>query len=351
MQIKFFTTFATMDSVTQIVLGAACGEIVLGKKIGNKALLFGAIGGTIPDLDVFIGSVFYSNAIDALAFHRGFMHSIVFAFIASYFLGLFIHKGYNTGKRIDTNTTRKEWILLFFLSIFTHPILDSFTPYGTQLFLPFSDYRVALNNISVADPAYTLPFLFCLIVTMFYKRTNTKRLKWAKAGIYISSAYMLFTLGNKIYIDSIFKRSFEKANISYLRFRVQPTLLNNMLWFGIAETNTDYRLGYYSLFDKNSMVTKFISIPKNGLTIDMNQPDLKTLTWFSDNYYLVEKKENPSRIIYNDLRYVMNTNDSIKAMMNFELKKEGLRWTTKPSNNFNPPDNILHIFWTRIKGI
>ena len=44
-----------MDSITQIVLGAACGEAVLGKKIGNKALLFGAIGGTIPDLDVFLG--------------------------------------------------------------------------------------------------------------------------------------------------------------------------------------------------------------------------------------------------------------------------------------------------------
>ena len=28
-----------MDSLTQIVLGAACGEAVLGKKIGNKVLL------------------------------------------------------------------------------------------------------------------------------------------------------------------------------------------------------------------------------------------------------------------------------------------------------------------------
>jgi inner membrane protein len=351
MQMKFFGIFVAMDSLTQIVLGAACGEIALGKKIGNKALLFGAIGGTIPDLDVFLGAVFYSNSIDAMAFHRGFMHSIVFAFIASYFLGLFIHKLYNTGKRIDNLTTRKDWTLLFFLSIFTHPILDSFTPYGTQLFLPFSDYRVALNNISVADPTYTLPFLFCLIVTMFYKRTNTKRLKWAKAGIYISSAYMLFTLGNKIYIDSVFKKSFEKANVSYLRFRAQPTILNNVLWYGIAETKSDYKIGYYSLFDKSATVNKFISIPKIDTIINMNQPDLKTMTWFSDSYYLIEKKENPSRIIYNDLRYVMNTNDSIKAMMNFELKKVGQRWITKPSSDFNPPDNFLSIFWDRIKGI
>ena len=133
-----------MDSLTQIVLGAACGQIALGKKIGNKALLFGAIGGTIPDLDVIIGRVFYGNEIDSLAFHRGFMHSIIFACIASLIIGFIFYELYNSGKRKDT-TNVKDWIWLFFLSIFTHPILDSFTPYGTQLFLPFTDYRVAFK--------------------------------------------------------------------------------------------------------------------------------------------------------------------------------------------------------------
>ena len=80
-----------MDSLTQIVLGAACGEAALGKKIGNKALLFGAIGGTIPDLDVFVGSWFYGNEIDAMAFHRGFMHSILFALIGAFLFGWFFH--------------------------------------------------------------------------------------------------------------------------------------------------------------------------------------------------------------------------------------------------------------------
>ena len=41
-----------MDSLSQLVLGAAVGEAVLGRKLGNKAILWGAIGGTIPDLDV-----------------------------------------------------------------------------------------------------------------------------------------------------------------------------------------------------------------------------------------------------------------------------------------------------------
>ena len=38
-----------MDSLTQIVLGGAVGEAVLGKKVGNRAILWGAVAGTIPD--------------------------------------------------------------------------------------------------------------------------------------------------------------------------------------------------------------------------------------------------------------------------------------------------------------
>ena len=66
-----------MDSLTQIVLGAAVGEAVLGRKVGNKALLYGAIAGTIPDLDVISRS--FVDTVTALEFHRGFTHSIVFS--------------------------------------------------------------------------------------------------------------------------------------------------------------------------------------------------------------------------------------------------------------------------------
>ena len=95
-----------MDSLTQIVLGAACGEVALGKKIGNKALLFGAIGGTIPDLDVFIGNWLYGNQIDAMLFHRGFMHSIVFSIVGAVLFGWLFYWFYNTGKRKQTTVLK-----------------------------------------------------------------------------------------------------------------------------------------------------------------------------------------------------------------------------------------------------
>ena len=340
-----------MDSLTQIVLGAACGEIVLGKKIGNRALLFGAIGGTIPDLDVFIGRFLYSNEIQAMAFHRGFMHSILFAVLGAFLFGWLSFKIYNTGKRIET-TTKKNWIKLFFWAILTHPILDCFTPYGTQLFAPFSDYRVAFNNISVADPIYTIPFLLCLIIVMFYNRENQKRKWWLKTGIYISSIYMIFTIGNKLYIDLVFKESFKKAGISYDRFSAQPTILNNILWYAVAETDKQYHLAFYSLLDKSSLSEKVISVDKNHDLIDMDNLNLKTLSWFSNGYFNLSKKGETDKYNYVDLRYPMlNPEDENSSVFNFTIFSKNNEWDILPFNGSAPKKEDLKLFIERIRGI
>lgn len=340
-----------MDSLTQIVLGAACGELALGKKIGNKAMLFGAIGGTIPDLDVFVGKLLYANEIDAMAFHRGFMHSILFAVLGAFFFGYVFYRLYNSGKRKDT-TTQKDWIWLFFLSIFTHPILDSFTPYGTQLFAPFSSYRVAFNNISVADPFYTVPFLLCLIIAMFYNRKRTRRTWWAKAGLIISSAYMLFTIVNKLHMDNVFKESFDNEKIEYSRFSSQPTILNNFLWYGIAETEKDYKVAFYSLFDKSKTADTIITLPKKHDLINTNHPDLKTLRWFSNDYYNLEKIDSTDVIQYKDLRYpLLNAKNPNSSVFTFSLTKKDSRWDMIPFRGNPPTSEDFLAFKKRLKGI
>jgi inner membrane protein len=340
-----------MDSLTQIVLGAACGEAVLGKKIGNKALLFGAIGGTIPDLDVYFGNLFYNNQIDAMLFHRGFMHSILFSVLAAFVLGWLFHKLYNTKRRIGT-TTQKDWIRLFFWSLFTHPILDCFTPYGTQLFAPFSNYRVAFNNIAVVDPLYTLPFLICMIILMFFNRKSLKRQLWLKLGLGISSIYMLLTIGNKFYIDSVFKKSLAENNIVFSRYCTQPAIFNNVLWYGIAETETNYFVAYYSLLDTQSRFLNFIELPKQRDLKPSEFKDIKDLAWFSNHYYSVYKMEE-NLYQYNDLRYPIsdesNPNSSVFRLL---LYKENNRLNMKPFEpNFDDFNKEMTKLWKRIKGI
>jgi inner membrane protein len=40
-----------MDSLTHIVLGACLGEVLLDRKLGRKAMLWGAIAQSAPDID------------------------------------------------------------------------------------------------------------------------------------------------------------------------------------------------------------------------------------------------------------------------------------------------------------
>ena len=66
-----------MDSITQATLGAAIGQALLGKKIGGKAAVLGAIVATIPDLDVVLLPLY--DSLQRISIHRGFSHSILFS--------------------------------------------------------------------------------------------------------------------------------------------------------------------------------------------------------------------------------------------------------------------------------
>lgn len=339
-----------MDSLTQIVLGAACGEVVLGKKAGNRAMLWGAIGGTIPDLDVLSNLV--TDEMTALAFHRGISHSFFFAFTAPLALGWLVHRLYR--KRRPGETSYRDWVMLFFWAIFTHPLLDSCTTYGTQLFQPFWDYRVAFNNISVVDPIYTLPFLILLVLAMRQYRDKPLRRWLTWAGIGISSAYLAFTGVNKLRIDRIFERSLEAQQIAHTRFTASPTIFNNILWQGVAEGDTAFYHGFYSFFDTSSRIDSFTVIPKNHFLLGglEEERDVQIIQWFSDGYYNVIRREDGA-LQLNDLRYgsMDGTFDQhTDYIFRFILKEENGKVVARQSREMPEERPSLRGLWERLKG-
>ncbi|APD06534.1 hypothetical protein UJ101_01003 [Flavobacteriaceae bacterium UJ101] len=370
-----------MDSLTQIVLGAACGEVALGKKIGNKAMLWGAIGGTIPDLDVFVRNWIYDDAIHREAFHRGFMHSILFAVLMSILLAIYFktlhpyvsyyirkmwfwikksfvyvyNKIFNKNIVLEIPIRKdypsfKDWWWLWFLSIFTHPILDCFTAYGTQLFAPFSNYRVAFNNIAVVDPLYTLPFLLFLILAMFFKRTSQVRKTLVWMGIGISSAYMLFTVFNKFYVDDVFEKNLKEQNIPYERFTSTPTLFNNILWWGTAETEDAFYMGEYSIFD--SQPISFIRLEKNHQLLGKydDTEEMQIMKWFTFGYYTLQELEK-DKYRLNYIKYGLRENDGKQVpVFGFDLMVDNGKISML---EYDPEDDMTEggqkSFWEAIK--
>lgn len=405
-----------MDSLTQITLGAAVGELVLGKKAGKRAMLWGAIAGTLPDMDVLAG--LGGGEISALAYHRAITHSLTFAILIPPALGWLIYRLYNhqdslwekgiwkefvrIGVFVTTillagaivlpipwqeavrialfvglgmlffpafvfvrekirrkpgdypEITWKEWSWLLFWAIVTHPLLDGCTTFGTQLFQPFSDYRVAWNNIAVVDPAYTLPFLICVLVAARFARNTAWRHRINYLGIAISSVYMLYTFFNRYQVEKIYRASLEKQGIEYQRLMVSPTIFNNILWHGVAETDSSLYIGSYSLNDPQPEVRDFSAIRKQHELLQghFQDRDIEVLRWFSKGYYCIEKSPE-GQLIWSDWRYggFAAAGGPQKSVFRYILKLEGEQYKAAQAEpDIEDGQAALRQFWQRIKG-
>lgn len=346
-----------MDSLSQIVLGAAVGEAILGKKIGNKAMVLGAIGGTIPDLDVIPGSLFMTP-IEAMDFHRGISHSFLFSAVAPLLVGgvafLFYKKGIHENKwyraivgglpllcilflggiatyaavqesstsgiigsalvallfiiplflyiknkpKVIETPSFMNWYWFFFGTFVTHILLDALTTYGTQLFLPFSNMRVELGSISIVDPLYTLPFLFFLLLAACMRRKSSARKITNNIGIVLSSAYLLWGIYAKTGMNQVVRNSLAKQQIEYKKYATTPTLFNTFLWSATVETDSSILVGAYSRFDPKPEIKKFTKFPKNQHLIagHENDPHIQTLRRFHNDYYVLKPTADSSTI-------------------------------------------------------
>jgi inner membrane protein len=168
-----------MDTITQGILGAAASQAIMARRLPRGAGLIGAIGGMIPDLDIFIRSS--SDPTVGWLFHRHFTHSLLFIPVG----GLIAALPFLLMNRFKEQ--KKEVILASIIGYATHGLLDAFTSYGTQLFWPFSNYRVALDWIGIVDPIYSL-----LLAIGVYLTSRMKQMKYVRLVLLFSSLYLCF---------------------------------------------------------------------------------------------------------------------------------------------------------------
>ncbi|WP_310991161.1 metal-dependent hydrolase [Aequorivita marina] len=330
-----------MDSVTQIVLGAAVGEAVLGKKIGNKAMVLGAIAGTIPDLDVLSSN--FADTVTALEIHRGFTHSIVFAVVFGLLFGWMLSLW-------DKRANLKQWFWFWFLCFVTHPLLDAHTTWGTQLFWPL-DLRLAYKNIFVIDPLYTVPFLVFLILAMLQKRGSIKRRRFNNLGLIVSSCYMVLTLILKGITYFKFQNALQEQNIAYSGLQTKPSPFNTVLWTANVETEDAFLIGDYSFFDTKPI--QFVSHSKNHEALGqlVNEPKVQRLIDITQGWYTISEKEGG--IYLNDLRFGKISLDpnSDKYAFSFKIERTGRDiLITEEPKDVADANKLLPALWERIKG-
>lgn len=328
-----------MDTLTQITLGAAVGEVCLGRKIGNKAAVWGAVFGVVPDLDVFAGP--FVTEVQELVIHRGISHSLFFSVIAAPLFGWLLYRWYINKRE---SVSWRSWSLMVFLALITHIFIDACTSYGTQVFQPFNNYSLSFNTIFIIDPFYSVPLAAGILTALFLRRESDTR-RWANyLGLGISSFYMLSGFAIKTHVNSVFEQNFEEQQISVDRYMTTPMPFTEFLWVVYAQSGDTIHAGLYSVFD-NDREVEFKEVPMNTSLMEPYKDDLpvERVLWFSHGYFAAEQEHGG--LYVHDLRFgrtdLWLTDDPVPYVWNFKLQfnEDSSRVTSfnqqEPSFNFS----------------
>ena len=271
------------------------GEAFLDRKLGKKAMLWGALAQSVPDID-FIAS-FWMNTSSNLLAHRGFTHSFLFVLIIAVLFSLLAERWHR-----PHNITLRKWFFFFGGVIFFHVFIDAFNNYGVGWFEPFSHERISFNAIYVADPFFSIWPGLAVIMLIISKHGHSQRKKWWTMGLGISSLYLLYCLFNKTMINSDVKHILKKQDIQYSRYFTTPTALQNWLWYVVAGNDSGYHIGYRSVFDSKKQID-FEYFPRNEFLLDSVEDTeaLQKLKRFSQEFYTAEKWGDT--LVFNDLRF------------------------------------------------
>ena len=266
-----------MDSFTQAVLGGAVGHAVGGRRLGRRAALWGAVAGTLPDLDVLAAP--FQDAAQALHFHRGVTHGLVFSLVAGPLLAwaLWRFERWRLRRRPEADPgTWRAWTAVLVLSLITHPLLDVFTIYGTQLLAPFSDRPFAIGSVFIIDPLYTLPLLAGLVVAVV-RRTP----RWATVGLAVSCAY----LGWSVVAQQIVQARVVPRLPGAERVLVSPAPLQTLLWRVEVERDGAVESYRHTLLDPAWLEPEADAVPLVAFAPALQAArGVQTLRWFSRDW-------------------------------------------------------------------
>jgi inner membrane protein len=280
-----------MDSLSQFALGAAIGIAVMHRSSRPwKAALIGGLAGTLPDLDAFYD---HGDAISNVTLHRANSHALFWLTLAS---PLVAYVAAFATRELDRFG---RWWLAVWLALVTHPVLDWFTIYGTQILRPFTDFPYAIGSIFIIDPLYTVPLLIGIGVALALR--SDRGWRWNLAGLMVSTLYLGWGVFAQHQVLQIARDSLRAQSIEADRLLATPTAFNSILWRIVAVTPDGYLEGFHSLLDRDRTIA-FDSFPRGAAlnaAMEGNRHVGLVARWTHGFYKLGERDD---RIVITDLR-------------------------------------------------
>lgn len=328
-----------MDSLSQFVLGAACGAAAMGRRTALwKAALWGGVAGTLPDLDVFID---HGDDLRNMVMHRGFSHALFWLTLAAPVLAAlpaWLHRQREHYGR---------WWLAMWLALVTHPLLDALTVYGTQLLQPFSDHPFGVGSIFIIDPLYTVPLLVAVVAGVALR--DARGLRAIQVGLVLSTAYLAWSVAAQWHVRGVAREALAARGAGELPLLVTPTPFNTVLWRVVAmHPDGSYEEGFHSLFDGGRPL-RFDRFDGGTALREplLRMEPARRLAAFTHGFYKLHERDGQAWIT--DLRMGQEPNYTFS----FVVARRGSDWhpvTPQNQGSRGDPGRALAWLWDRMWG-
>ncbi|HXO06327.1 MAG TPA: metal-dependent hydrolase [Candidatus Sulfotelmatobacter sp.] len=174
-----------MDPITHGIAGALLGKGYFAERKGRVAIFAATLGAVFPDVDI-VAEVVSRDPLSIVKYHRGITHSFVglpfFAAILAWLTGWIARR-----RGLET----PSWAMLtliYGIGIASHILLDGMTSFGTRMWTPISQQRVAWDLLFIIDFSFTAIILLPQIAAWIYSDR-------AKSGARAVWMWLIFTLG------------------------------------------------------------------------------------------------------------------------------------------------------------
>ena len=322
-----------MDPFSQAALGAVVAQSITSatlddRRIGYRAAVYGAMVGAMPDIDVFFS--INGDFIDQLLTHRGITHSLFFAPVVGPVLGWLV---WRRERRKDPSVGRRElryWIIALSLAIFSHPLLDLLTTYGTQLLLPFSDARFAINAMPIIDPLYTALLIGGLLLARLWPDKALMH-TIALSTLFVSSSYLGYGWWLNRQAEGYANAQLQAAGIENARVSAFPTILQVHYRRVVARLPDQDMVGFISMWQPCDIPWQTAPTADAALLVDYLQSrEGRVFDWFTMGWAHYDLKPDLKaagsgwRLLATDLRYGFDA-DPLKSVfsVNAQLAPNG----------------------------
>jgi inner membrane protein len=287
-----------MDSITQMLLGASVAAAIAPPGHRRAALLAGAALGTLPDLDGFAINALTSDPVARMTWHRGPSHSLLVLPLLAWALWAWFR---SRGGRVAAAPRRWFWVIQ--ATLLTHPLLDAFTVYGTQLLWPMPMGPVMWSSVFIIDPLFTLCLLAGVLVAAIAGTRPLARHALV-AGLALGTGYLGWSLAAKALVEREAGRTLASLGLADARRFSVPMPFSTLLWRVVAMTPDGFVEGERSLVADRGPIRfrqyRFDPGARSALAAVADAPAVQRLHWF--NHGFMKPQLRGGKLVLSDLR-------------------------------------------------